>query len=802
LEIFNGDKQHRASRQNIVATPVKIIFASLALLLSLAANCAAAAIPASPCREPGQEQLAAIAGLVETEIQAGRIPGAVVLVGNRDRVLYRQAFGFKALLPEKQPMTVDTVFDLASLTKVVATTTAIMQLNQQGRLYLDAPLARYWPAFATNGKGRITVRQLLTHYSGLRPDIPEKPPWRGYAQGLGRILAERPTCAPGSRYIYSDINFEILGELVRRISGEPLNEYCQKRIFAPLGMTDTLFLPPPGMSDRIAPTQNPKNQDTARICDAHDPTCSRMGGVAGHAGLFSTADDLAIFARMLLGMGTYNGQEILASAQVALMTTPQSPAGGEKVRGLGWDLGPVFATNPEELPPYGLYGHKGYTGTELRIDPVNGLYLIILTNRVYLNGKGDAKPLRTQIGELLARAIGPLPVSQLETAAGVTRERPSQATVRTGIDVLREEDFSALAGKRVGLITNQTGLDREGRRTLDLLRQAPNLKLVALFSPEHGLAGNRDELIASTTEPASGLPVYSLYGRDKRPSAQMLADVDVLVFDVQDAGARFYTYITTMGYAMEAAAKQGIPFYVLDRPNPITASLVQGPVLDANLKSFTGYFPLPVRHGMTVGELATLFNQENRIGADLHVVKMRGYSRAAWYDQTGLAWVNPSPNLRSLTEATLYPGTALVEGANLSVGRGTQTPFELVGAPWINGRKLAAYLTKQHIQGVSFAPATFTPESSTFAHRSCQGIRIKLLDRETLDPTLLGIEIAAALHHLYPAKFKLDYILGSVGSRTVLQQIKNGVEPAAIATGWQTQLEGFGSLRAKYLLYS
>lgn len=795
--------------------PVKIFLVPISLLLLIAVNstmAAHAAVAASQGREPGQEQLALIGGIVKAEIQAGRIPGAVVLVGNRERVLYRQAFGYRALVPEKLPMTVDTVFDLASLTKVVATSTAIMQLIEQGKLSMDEPVARYWPEFAANGKEQITVRQLLTHYSGLRPDIPESPAWQGYERALGLILAEHPTCLPGSRYIYSDINFEILGELVHRLSGETLNVYCRKRIFEPLGMSDTLFLPPLSLCDRIAPTQNPGNREARKACgEVHDPTGFRMGGVAGHAGLFSTADDLAIFARMLLEMGKVNGQEILGPSQVAMMISPQSPEGGERLRGLGWDLGQVFATNQAELPAFGSFGHKGYTGTEIRIDPINGVYVIILTNRVYLNGKGDAQPLRKNVAELIARSIGPFPTQRLETAsysvtgsvssAGTSTDSGRRAGVQTGIDVLHGEDFSALAGQRVGLITNQTGLDRDGRRTIDLMQHASNLKLVALFSPEHGLAGNRDELIASATEPTSGMPVYSLYGQAKRPTAQMLAGIDALVFDVQDAGARFYTYITTMAYAMEAAAKEGIPFYVLDRPNPITARIVQGPVLDANMKSFTGYFPLPVRHGMTVGELAGLFNKEKRIGVDLHVVKMHGYNRAAWFDETGLAWVNPSPNLRSLTQTTLYPGTALVEGANVSVGRGTETPFELVGAPWINAKRLAGYLARRNIEGVGFVPAEFIPESSNFAHQPCQGIRINLKDRQALDPTILGIEIASALYRLYPAKFKLDHILGSVGSRTVLEQIKNGFDPASIALSWQAQLDGFTNLRSKYLLY-
>jgi uncharacterized protein YbbC (DUF1343 family) len=281
----------------------------------------------------------------------------------------------------------------------------------------------------------------------------------------------------------------------------------------------------------------------------------------------------------------------------------------------------------------------------------------------------------------------------------------------------------------------------------------------------------------------------------------MLKGLDALVFDIQDAGVRFYTYITTMGFAMEAAAKKGIPFYVLDRPNPITASSVQGPGLERDLRSFTGYFPLPVRHGMTVGELAGMFNAEKRIGVKLRVIKMRGYKRTDWYDETGLPWVKPSPNLRTLTGAVLYPGVAMVEGSNVSVGRGTDTPFELLGAPWIDGRELAFYLNDRKIEGVRFMPADFTPASRPFKDEVCHGVQIVLVDRQALDSPALGVEIASALHRLYPKSFQLDKTLGLIGSREVLQLIKAGQDPKGIAQQWQRPLEEFCKVRAKYLLY-
>jgi uncharacterized protein YbbC (DUF1343 family) len=334
-----------------------------------------------------------------------------------------------------------------------------------------------------------------------------------------------------------------------------------------------------------------------------------------------------------------------------------------------------------------------------------------------------------------------------------------------------------------------------------LLYHAPGVKLVALFSPEHGIRGQVDERVASSTDAATGLPIYSLFGEVERPTDQMLAGIDTLVFDIQDAGVRFYTYITTLGYAMEAAAQNGLDFYVLDRPNPINGIAVEGPMLDTDLISFVGYFPLPVRHGMTVGELAQMFNQEKGLGVKLHVIKMQGWERSDWFDETGLTWVNPSPNLRSLTEATLYPGVAMVEGANVSVGRGTDRPFELMGAPWIDAQKVAAYLNERRVQGVRFVPIEFIPHSGPFSGYICHGVSLVLIDRWALDAPELGVEIAAALHQIFPGEFDLHKTLALVGSRWVVDAIRAGDDPRSIALRWQVPLQRFRKLRAKHLLY-
>ena len=790
--------------------------AAAILLPSLAAMPAGAPQTPSPVSDISPEKLAGIPAVVDDAIHRGQTPGAVVLIGHDGKVDYRAAFGHRALVPRQLPMETDTIFDLASLTKVIATTTAVMQLFEQGKIRLADPVATYWPEFGANGKRNITIRELMTHYSGLPPDLDLQRPWSGYETAMHMIVDVKPIVPPGTRFIYSDINYETLGELVHRISGQTLDAYCAAHIFGPLGMKDTFFKPlltHPNLRDRIAPTQH-QFGTTGKILwgEVHDPTSYRMGGVSGHAGLFSDADDLAIFAQMLLDGGSYRGARILSPLTVEKMTTPQSPPDQMDLRGLGWDIASPFASNRGELLPVGSYGHTGFTGPSIWIDPVSQTYVIILSNRVHPNGRGDVVPMRAKIATLVGAALGPMSdrrilesdrsltgYDELMRSYRVTGLRNGK--VETGIDVLEGEDYAPLRGLRVGLLTNLTGRDSHDRRTIDLLKAAPGVKLVALFSPEHGLYEQADAKVASTTDPLTGLPVYSLYGDVQRPTDKMLEGLDAIVFDVQDAGVRFYTYITTLGYILEAAAKKGIAVYVLDRPDPLGGQIVEGPMLDLDQKSFVGYFPLPVRHGMTIGELAEMFNRAQNLHAMLHVIKMRGWERSDWFDETGLAWVNPSPNLRSMTEAVLYPGVAMVEGSNVSVGRGTDRPFELLGAPWIDSRQLAEYLNARRIPGVRFLPTSFQPTSSHYAGEVCQGVQIMLLDRQELDTPELGVELASALYLLYSNNFQLDKTLPLIGSSRVLEDIRNSVDPRAIALGWQQALQDFRQNRAKYLLY-
>ena len=777
---------------------------------------AAAQNPAMAASGNGSQDFSAIDAMMQTAVAHGNMPGAVVIVGHNGRVVYRKAFGMRSVEPTRESMTVDTIFDLASLTKCIATTTAVMQLFQQGRIRLNDPVAAYLPDFAQNGKSQITIRELMTHFSGLPPDLDLKTPWKSEATAFSMAMQARPIYPPGTRFLYSDINFEVLGFLVEKLSMMPLNEYATAQIFTPLGMSTTTYLPPASWIPRIAPTQYDENGKMLRGV-VHDPTARRMGGVAGHAGLFSTADDLAKFAQNLLS----GNPKALTRAAIVKMSTPQQAATAASLRGLGWDIDSPFASNRGELLPVGSFGHSGFTGTSLWIDPVTNTYIILLTNAVHPDGKGAVIALRGKLATAVAAALH-LTVDEKEEmqVARITGYNESMMAerrvtaragdVKVGIDVLEADGFRELDPNpahpiRIGLVTNQTALDAAGERTADVLAHAPGIKLAAIFSPEHGIAGILDTTaIGNSRDAATGVPVDSVYGdtdAKRRPTAEELAGVDTIVYDIQDVGVRFYTYESTLGYFLEAAAKAGKRIVVLDRPNPLGGAYIQGPVLDAGRESFVGYWRTPVRHGMTVGELASLFNRERAIGAKLAVVRMEGWQRGDWFDSTDRVWVNPSPNMRSLTEAELYPGIGMIEGANISVGRGTDTPFELVGAPWIQAAALAHYLNARAIDGVRFVPVRFTPSASKYADQICSGVNIMVSNREALDAPELGLEIAAALEHLYPNDFKAAAIDGLMRNKAALDALVAGEDPRRIAEDWQDADNKFETARAKYLLY-
>lgn len=827
------------------------IRAAAALLLTLACVAQALAAPL-PTVAPAKvsmaaDRLAFIDGAVAESLQKKELPGAVVLVARRGGVVWRKAYGARALVPAREEMTTDTVFDLASLTKIVATSTSAMILVERGKLRLSDPVSRYIPELKGEGRERITIEHLLTHRSGYAPDFDLSDRWEGHEEMLKRLYVEPLRNAPGARFVYSDIGMIVMGEIIGRISGEPLDAFARKNIFEPLGMKDTGFrrIGPGNASEvtvrRIAPTESVRGMRSylGGTSDAgasgevmlrgqvHDPTANRMGGVAGHAGLFSTADDLAVFCQMILNGGEYNGARILSPLGVAEMTRPRQVTEDGGARGLGWDVYTTFSTNRGDLFPTGSFGHTGFTGTSLWIDPASETFVVFLSNRVHPDGKGDVGSLRGRVANVVAGAVTDAAVTARaqteqseyvqvmlsglnrftgDVAAARRSEEggalvPEQADVLNGIDVLARDGFKELQNLRVGLITNHTGRDRAGRQTIDVLREAPGVKLTALFSPEHGIRGQLDEKVSDSKDEKTGLPVYSLYGETRRPKPEQLKELDALVFDIQDIGTRFYTYMSTLGNALEEAARARIPVFVLDRPNPIGGLDVEGPVADADKLSFIAYHQLPVRHGMTMGELARLFNEQRKLGCDLRVVKMENWRRGMWLDATGQTWVNPSPNMRSLTEATLYPGVGLLETTNVSVGRGTDTPFELVGAPWLDGRKLATYLNGRALPGVRFVPVRFTPRASVHKEQECGGVNLVVTDRARFRPVRTGLEMAVALRRLYPNDWKVEDYKRLLVNEDTLERVRRADEPESIERAWATQLAEFRRARARALLY-
>lgn len=752
-------------------------------------------------------KLAEMDAAINTAIADQKCPGGVLWL-ERNGVTYHKAYGHRALVPVAEPMTEDTIFDAASLTKVIATTPALLLLVERGRVKLDAPAQHYIPEFKGGGKEAITVRQLLTHTSGLRPDLDTRTKWSGQATAIRMACAEQLQAPPGTQFRYSDINFFLLGEIVQRVSGRKLEEFVAEEIYRPLKMVDTGYRPPKSKLARIAPTEVVNGVPYRGV--VHDPTARYMGGVAGHAGLFTTAADLARFARMMLNGGELDGARLFQPETVKLMTSVQTPAALEVRRGLGWDIDSPYSGPRGKWFPLGSYGHTGWTGGSLWIDPFSRTFVIFLSNRNHPAEDGNVVPLRARLGTLAAEAVvafnfadvpGALtPRAGTETTAVGRRRALPELRTLNGIDVLVKQNFAPLKGLRVGLITNHTGHDRERNPTIDLLRHAPGVTLKALFSPEHGIRGALDGRVADSVDEKTGLPIHSLYGKTLKPTPEQLRGLDALVFDIQDIGCRFYTYTSTMGLCLEAAGDAGLKFFVLDRVDPINGVTIDGPVL-TGAPNFVRYYRIPVRYAMTIGELARMYQAERGLKTDLTVIRVENWSREAWFDQTGLPWTNPSPNMRSLTEATLYPGVGLLETTAVSVGRGTDTPFEVVGAPYLDDVRLAAELNRAGLPGVRFVPVRFTPTASVFAGQLCRGVNLVLTDRDRCDVVDIGLLIAQTLHRLYPADFDLAKFDRLLGHRATIEALQAGKTLAQVRQSWAADLADFQQRRAKYLLY-
>jgi len=733
---------------------------------------------------------AAIEAALQRGIDRGATPGGVVVIRHRGSEMLRAAYGHSYAFvakskPAPQPIaaTTETLYDLASLTKLF-TATCVMRLVEQGRVGLDERASHYLPRFGAGGKEAVTVRELLTHTSGLPALIPLWSAAETAEARWQRALQAKLADPPGAVYRYSDLGFMALGRLVEEIGGMSLDKAVRAWVAEPLGLDSIGFLPPDSLKQRIAATEDQADPPRGLIWgEVHDPSAWSLGGVAGHAGLFGTARDIATFGQVFLD----GGRALLRADTVAEMTRNQSAKLGS--RGLGWELGESFYMGHLASP--GTFGHTGFTGTSLVIAPEHGLVVVLLTNRVHPSVDGPSiNPTRQAVSDAaLAAAV----------AAPNPTEAPAMSNTLPGVDVLIHDQSDLLRGKRIGLITNPTGRDRQGRSTIDVLSEERAWRLAALFSPEHGIRGDADAgaSIDSGVDPRTGVPVHSLYGQTTRPTADMLRGVDVLVYDMQDVGARVYTYTATLLEAMRASAEHGVPIVVLDRPNPIGGAAVEGTVLDSRFTSFIGPAPIAMRYGMTIGELGRYYNGELSVGADLTVVPLQNWRREQWFDQTGLAWVNPSPNLQSLAAATVYPGTVLFEGTDLSEGRGTNRPFEWLGAPGLDADAWASRLNAAGLPGVRFSAASRTPNASKHAGAACQGVLIEVTDRTRVQPMAMAVTMLATVARQFEASM-FDRLAGTDHLRLALQA---GTPPAEIVASWQPDLDAFRARRAKYLLY-
>jgi uncharacterized protein YbbC (DUF1343 family)/CubicO group peptidase (beta-lactamase class C family) len=762
--------------------------------------------------------LARIDGAVEEALAQKKLPGCVVAVGRHDGVKFLKAYGDRALVPERAPMTTDTVFDLASLTKPIATATGLALLVERGKLRLEDPLTNWLPEFAPaepaarNGdpalerKRKVTLRDALLHVAGFVPDNDLADYAGTQEQMWARLFSQAPTTEPGSQFAYSDVGYELLGKVVERASGEGLAEFARARLFAPLRMRETGFLPGPELRARAAPTE--PRDGVLLQGEVHDPRAAKLGGVAGHAGLFSTARDLSRYARMILNDGELDGVRVLSPRTVALLATAEPVAGGEGGRAQwrtpGFDARSRFSSNRGELMTARAFGHGGFTGTSLWIDPGLDLFVVFLSNRVHPDGKGVVNPLIGRIGSIAAAAVGRATSgADAGDLAPPPASTDARSAVKTGIDVLRAAGFAPLAGRRVGLVTNATGRAADGTPTLELLAGAPDLKLVALYSPEHGLGGRDEGAIADGVEPKSGLPIRSLYSGSSagRATPAAFADVDTLVVDLQDAGARCYTYVGTLVRVLEAVAGTKVRVVVLDRPNPVGGLAVEGPLPDPGELSLTCWHPVAFRHGMTIGELAEMVRAERPLDVDLQVIAMEGWRRSQLFDETGLRWVDPSPNLRGVEATLLYSGLVLFEPTNLSVGRGTERPFEQIGAPWLDGRALAAALAKADLPGATAMPVEFTPTASLFADQRCGGVRFQITDRSRLEPMRVALSVAVALHEIAPTAWLDAKMDGLLRSKATLDALHEGKSAEEIARLWERDVEEFRRRRAPFLRY-
>jgi uncharacterized protein YbbC (DUF1343 family)/beta-glucosidase-like glycosyl hydrolase/CubicO group peptidase (beta-lactamase class C family) len=754
---------------------------------------------------PSEEAGFRLGGLDELDrildgfVEEGAFPGGVVAVGHRGALVHLHPFGRFSYDDDSPKVEADTMYDLASLTKVVAATTMAMILFDEGRLDLDEKVQDFLPLFQGPGKDKVTVRHLLTHSSGIEGWAPLFQELQGPDAFLRRIQAMDLVYEPGTDFKYSDLGMILLGEILARVAGQPLDEFVRERVFEPLGMTDTLYLPGEDLVPRIPPTEVDEWRGRVVRGEVHDENTFALGGISAHAGLFSTARDLSQFVQMLVNGGVLEHHRIVSRGTVELFTRRAGVT--DSSRALGWDTKSPEGSSAGSYFSPRSFGHTGFTGTSIWVDPDRELFVILLTNRVH----------PTRENKLIYRARPAVADAVVNALTDEYRELPVPepgAVVEVGLDrVAAGEDFG-LRGKRLGLIVHAASVSSDGRHAIDVLRDA-ELDVVRLFTPEHGLRSRAaaGEIVESGSDPDSGLPVVSLYGEHRKPTKKDLKRLDAVVFDLQGAGVRFYTYVSTLILALEAAAEHDLEFVVLDRPNPLGGERVEGPVSaprDVVPESFVNLAPGPLVHGLTLGEMARFVNQRLTRPARLSVVPMKGWQRGMTWEDTGRAWVPPSPNLRSPEAAIAYPGVCLLEATNVSAGRGTASPFLNFGAPWLDPSELRISAT-----GFDLEPVTFTPTASPaaphpkFVDQQCSGMEVRVTDVDAAEPYRLGVELLAALMSRDDFEWEDDgaALIRLLGTRTVLDDLRRRRSVEQIIDADRADHESWRRERESALLY-
>jgi len=716
-------------------------------------------IPASDASRRLQQAL-------ERAVSASGAPGAVACVGDAQTIHFLGATGLRQRTPEPLPATPETIYDLASLTKVVATTTALMLLYEEGALDLDRPVSDY---LATPDVSGGTIRHLMQHTAGLVAGRPYYQDHDTLDAMFMRYGERRVDWAPGSARRYSDVGYMMLGRIIETVSQEPLDTFCRQRIFEPLGMTRTAFNPPSDWRTLCAATERCGWRNRLIVGEVHDENASAVGGVSGHAGLFSTASDLARYCRGLLG-GNLLREESIA-AMIDGGRVPFYPW-----QGLGWKVAPWSTSVEGYLPSKRAFGHTGWTGTSLWLDADTGRFAILLSNTCHPSRDArNNRALRQTFHDAVSETI-----------------YPGRCSVHTGLDRLMYEGFQTLEDKRYALLTNSAAVDSMGRSILDVMSHAPaSARLQLLYSPEHGLKGQAEAGAAVASTRLGETPVISLYGDRKAPSASELASVELFVVDLPDIGARYYTYADTMKQCIEACARANTPVLILDRPNPLGGIVVEGP-LPQRTTSPVCSIDVPVRHGLTLGEMAMwhAVHTYSALRPQVMVHLLDGWKRPLYLDACGLPWVAPSPNMPDLETAVLYVGTCLFEGTNLNEGRGTDIPFRVFGAPWLRTDDILETVERAALAGASLEPVRYTPraipgraENPRFRDQACEGIRVRVEDRDKLRPFTMAVALLTALEQTHRGQFELipffDTLMGSTGLRGDIVAGKNATHIAA-----------------------